>query len=798
MLRSEAARYARWSAAIALSLLGITAVVYVQRGWVRHLEKKKAPPPAPVDVSRQSAAITFRKEEGNQTIFEVTASHSMEFKGQDANLLEDVKITIFGRAGDRHDVIHTQSCRYGKENGEIFCDGDVQIDLLSASDATRARDNGAALATHVETRGVRFERANGLAQTDQPVSFRFPSGSGSAVGLKYQSEEGTVRLLRDVRFTLAQNTSSETKNKNGRIRSGNVTEVHIRGNSLDFGRDTRLLRLLGPAQAETPSQRLSAKEIKLLLDANFRIKTLIATSGYGDQPSIISEGADTKFSLSADTLMAEFAPEGWLVNLNAVGRVHGSGAAPGKLDNATADSGTVDFWPLLNQPREIRLIGSVVVEAQTTKSGDSRTLHTDAFRLGFRKAEQGVNGKVEKAETLAPGSIEWTDIGQSGGMGKTKLQADKLAMDFSSQGQAQQLAAAGNVQTERSTAGHPPQTATARNGTADILPTGGWSQMNLDGDVRLHEGERSGQADHVIFLRGAQTATLTGGALVRDTATETRAVKITFFQASEEIRAEGGVRSTDFSSRGSAVQFAPVPANITANTLQANSRTGRALYSGKTRLWQGDAVLEADSIELLRGTRTLNALGNVRAVFPQVARQPAGNLSDRAGSGSDTVVPTSASSLQNRPKKMQLWHATSGGLNYQDSENHAHLEQNVVVQSPEQQMRAPALDLYFQRAKESTQSSRGGTSSPGAQQISRAVGSGGVVVEQGSRKATAERGEYSAVDGKFVMSGGNPTLYDGFAGTTTGRKLTFFLADDTIIVDSENGSRTVTKHRVEK
>jgi len=47
------------------------------------------------------------------------------------------------------------------------------------------------------------------------------------------------------------------------------------------------------------------------------------------------------------------------------------------------------------------------------------------------------------------------------------------------------------------------------------------------------------------------------------------------------------------------------------------------------------------------------------------------------------------------------------------------------------------------------------------------------------------------------MSGGNPTLYDGSAGNTSGRQLTFFLADDTIIVDSENGSRILTKHRVD-
>src|SRR5437763_15912523 len=86
----------------------------------------------------------------------------------------------------------------------------------------------------------------------------------------------------------------------------------------------------------------------------------------------------------------------------------------------------------------------------------------------------------------------------------------------------------------------------------------------------------------------------------------------------------------------------------------------------------------------------------------------------------------------------------------------------------------------------------------GAEQIARAIGTGGVIVEEGSRKATAERGEYSATDGKFVLSGGNPTIFDAAEGTTTGRQLTFFLADDTIIVDSENGSRTLTKHRVEK
>jgi lipopolysaccharide export system protein LptA len=138
-------------------------------------------------------------------------------------------------------------------------------------------------------------------------------------------------------------------------------------------------------------------------------------------------------------------------------------------------------------------------------------------------------------------------------------------------------------------------------------------------------------------------------------------------------------------------------------------------------------------------------------------------------------------------------------MSYWDQEHRARLDQNVVVQSPDEKISSASMDLYFTRA---TTGANGGastsTGSAGAQQISRAVAAGGVTVQQGERRATADHGEYTAADGKFVMSGGTPTIFDAASGTTTGRQLTFFLADATIIVDSENGSRTLTKHRVEK
>src|SRR5205807_8673302 len=145
-------------------------------------------------------------------------------------------------------------------------------------------------------------------------------------------------------------------------------------------------------------------------------------------------------------------------------------------------------------------------------------------------------------------------------------------------------------------------------------------------------------------------------------------------------------------------------------------------------------------------------------------------------------------------KKPKLWHVTAGILVYSAADSRAHLEKNVVAQSAEQEIRAPLMDLYFMRSEKGAPAPTGSSSSTaptGAQRISRAMAAGGVIVEQGSRRATAERGEYFAADGKFVMSGGHPTILDASEGSSTGRQLTFLCAAETIILDSQDGCRTL-------
>ena len=797
MKRSEAAKYARWSALAAFLLASLTIGVYLERKWVAYREQQKAPPPAPKDVTRSSNGLTFSKMDGNQKIFTVEASKATDFKDKGASLLEDVKITIFGKKGERHDTIHTQSCQYEKEGGSITCSGEVQFELESQAESERAAKNPnvrAAQNVHVKTRGVVFNRANGMARTDQPVKFVFPNGTGEALGVEYQSEEGTVRLLGNVQFSLMAPEKAAAGKKTA---SGGAKDpVRVKGKSLDFDRESRTMQLYGPVEAETRSAHLRAGKLTLTLDAAFRAEKLIVTPGPDKKnPELESQGADGSTNLSAATITAQFTPEGWLTKIEGAGNVRGSRRTGKKIDNFRAERGAMELWPKVNQAKEMNMKGGVELKTQAGPTGESRMLQTGELLVEFADGKKGESGKLKRAETLGAGSIEWTDTTAQGGtLGsatngdavRTKLQADKLEMEFGDEGKARRLVATGNVLTERSVSGKPTQTAMAQSGVAQLLASGGWSQMDLQGSVRLKEADRSGQADHATFVRVTQTALLTGKALARDANTETQAPRITFAQTTGEIRAEGGVRSTDFSAKGSGAQLAPAPANISADAMQANAKTGRALYTGHARLWQGDSVMEADSIELLREARVMNATGNVRAIFPQAA-----------GASAPQAI-----AVQAGPRKARLWHVAAGTLSYHDAESRAHLEKNVVAQSAEQKMRAAVVDLYFTRAEKPNSNATSGSTSAnpaaGAQQIARAIGTGGVIVEQGSRKATAERGEYDATDGKFIMSGGNPTIYDAAEGTTTGRQLTFFLADDTIIVDSENGSRTLTKHRVEK
>src|ERR1700722_14472727 len=180
MRTSEAQRYARWSAAVAALLAVIVVGVYLRNTWLARQAAKKAPAAVPSTIEQRSNEFSFSKVEGQRTIYTVKASRATQFKEGSRNLLEEVSITVFGRKGDRNDVLQTHACDFISDTGKISCAGEVQIRLQAkgaAADVSRA--------IQIVTSGVSFDQHSGEARTEKPVTFHWPTGNGRAVGVRY-------------------------------------------------------------------------------------------------------------------------------------------------------------------------------------------------------------------------------------------------------------------------------------------------------------------------------------------------------------------------------------------------------------------------------------------------------------------------------------------------------------------------------------------------------------------------------------------------------------------------------------
>lgn len=743
MRTSEAARYARWAAGAAILLSVTVAGVFAYRSWQVRRALREVPPAVPAPVKQRSAEFSFSKAEGERTLFTIRASQSTQFKEGEKFLLQEVWITIYGRAGKRFDNIHTRSCNYEPETGRITCAGEVQIDLESAEEA-RARPGQRVI--HIRTQGLAFDRETGEAHTEAAVTFDFPYGGGRGVGVTYSTRDATLRLHRDVEVTL-------TQSNRGVAGSAPSAPVVLTGGSLEYHRDDRTLRLLPPVRVKQGARELTAGNVALEFDPALRARRLLVTGN----PRLHSTEPGGEVTLAADEFVALFRPEGWTERVIAQGRVSGrleSGIAEDRIEAQRLEA---ELEPGRNEPRLLTATGGVRILAQPARaSAPTRRLETESLRLALSSAGPRGSRRITRAETLAPGTIELLEPGQT-----TRLRGERLSANFDRSSRIQQLAGSSGVEIERRFAGGPAQVSRSQEFEMKFGAGGEWSEVEQRGRLRFQEGERTVQAERGRMARSTDTLVLTGSATVADALTQTTAETLSINQRTGEITGEGSVRTTyRTAERNGLTNLDPQPAHLSADRLRASRDAGRALYSGRARLWQGDAVIEAASIELLRDERRLEARGGVQGLFPQ--------------------APAQASAKPN------LWRFRGAALTYSSGEGKAHLEDNVTAQSGVGQISSRSMDLFFAAGAD------------GARGLSRAVATGGVNVRQGTRRGVAERAEYVVAEEKFVLSGGTPTLFDAARGTTTGRQLTFFLADDKILIDSEEGSRTLTKHRVEK
>ncbi|MCL4523832.1 MAG: hypothetical protein M1451_07970, partial [Acidobacteria bacterium] len=582
---------------------------------------------------------------------------------------------------------------------------------------------------------------------------RFPYGNGRGVGVTYSTRDAKFTMHRDVELTL---TSS------GKDKKPPEPAV-LTGAGLEYQRDSRVMRLLAPVHVQQGQRLLKAGALALEFDAALRARRLVA----GGNPQYQSSELRGQLAVSAQEIVTQFDPAGWMERLQANGNVTARLKNRGGEDRLQSQRAEVEMEPGRNLARLLTASGNVSLDSQ--QRGESRRLETQALRIQMGAGRKRTERRMERAETLSSATLEIRNGEES-----TRVRGERLAAQFDERNVVRELRGSDGVEIERRLPNRPPQVTSSRELAMKFSPSGEWTEFEQSGSVRFREGERNAQADRARMVRATDTLTLTGSASVADRVSSTSAASLSFQQRSGEIRAEGGVRTSYTSvERNSATNLGPQPAHLSADQLLANRNSGRAVYSGHARLWQGDAVIEAASITLLRDEQRLEARENVLALLPQESG-PAALVAAR---GAGRAVPAAA---------RNIWKASAARMTYWGAESRVRLEGDVNAQSAIGQIRSKDLELHLTPANN------------GPKLLSKAIATGGVTVLQGDRRGTAERAEYLAAEGKFVLSGGRPTLYDTILGTTTGRQLTFFLADDKILVDSEQGSRTLSRHRVEK
>ena len=756
MRNRDAARYARWSAGVAVAICLLVLGVYFHRR-ARDGERGKNFAPVPATVAQQSAGFAFSRAVGTRTLFTVHASQATQFKDENRILLENVQIEIYGPQGDRNDFVRANECSYEPDTGSIRCQGVVHIDLRDARTAAQKSE------LQLDTSDILFDNS-GKVTTDKPVALKFSGGQGKGTGLEYAPQTEDVKLEKDVQLEILPPQKPQ------------AVPVNVTSSALEFRRVDKLLRFFGPVRLQQDTHTLTAGMLELQLDAAMQPARAVATGN----PEILASGARGKASFAADQMTANLSPSGAIEKISADQNVRSESSGPDGENHFSAKHAEIlmEITNGASEPREILAQGNV--KAETNRSKARGNLATESLRVELAPSGSGKGERVASAETLAPGEMELIEPSEF-----DQLRGGKLTAIFDAQSELSELHGNSGVRVDRRVGADPPQTSTAQDFLAKFGADRNWETIDESGNVKFRQDERSGAANAAELSRATNEMMLAGSASVEDSASHLQAERIWLNQATREMRANGKVAasfsgqsanaaashatnsmqiSSDEMTGVSPAQSSNTKSNVNFSNIDL-SNGGHAVFSGHARLWQGSDILQAQAIEFWQDEKRTEARGDALGEFVEAAHNDTPNDGANEAASSKQAGKKSAPVLwQVRAPKVDYW-SDSGKMEWSDG---------VEARSSEGTMQSRTLELLFLKNANNQQA------------IERAIAAGQVHIEQNGRTGTAERGEYFAREGKIILSGGQPTLTDSSGNTTTGHELTFFLANDSVLVDSQN------------
>ena len=585
----------------------------------------------------------------------------------------------------------------------------------------------------IHTSGLRFEAANEEASTEEPVEFEWPQGKGRAVGLLYSGREPVLALQKDVSIEIARPTGGP---------------LVVRGASLRYESRRRLIVLAPPLSVQFEGGQLRAGTFQVTLDDDFRTKSMEA----GGRVFVRKRRGQQEWRIEAVRLVSDYLSGGRVERIRAIGAVEFSSRGPAGLRTVTAREATLRFNAADGRLYRVSAEGGAVFRSQSAEQ--EWEMRGELLEMEVPRAPTGARA----LRASRGGELRW--ILQDGS--ETGLQAEAIQVNVA-QTQVRRVRASDNVRVLQSRPDQSSRAALSDHLLIEFNEAGELAQAELWGSVRLESGAWKADAGRARYRAAEAALVLEEKPALAGAASRTTAETFTWQEKEGTLHGRGGVQTTLESAAGITGGLGGTPAHLVAREVLVHLEQGWARYQREARLWQGVNRLEADSIELRREPQRLLATGNVRAMLTEGGAPP---VSTNGAAGRTVEI---------RARR----------FSYQPPAGIALFEESVTVLSLRGTVQAPRLEVHLVSGAGS-----------GSASVERVLATGGVRTEWGTSYILSDRVDYTVLAGTVVFAGGSPTFHDPDSGSTSASRLTLFLADDTILAESAEGTRTITRRPV--
>ncbi|MFQ6082705.1 MAG: LptA/OstA family protein, partial [Candidatus Aminicenantia bacterium] len=171
------------------------------------------------------------------------------------------------------------------------------------------------------------------------------------------------------------------------------------------------------------------------------------------------------------------------------------------------------------------------------------------------------------------------------------------------------------------------------------------------------------------------------------------------------------------------------------------------IFSGNTKLWQKNDFITAQKISINHKETQLHAQGEVKSFFHHKIKNQ------------EELIKIYAAKMEFSQKEKLITYQGNNSL----------FAKNLKVS-------AKTIKLLLEKEKSG---------------IEKIIAQQEATIEYSQYRATGGKAEYNLNQEKIILTE-NPVIIDQNKGRTEGKKLTFHLADDRIVMESEENKRAVT------